>query len=508
MDVDLEVKHAILEKFRNGELEEDEKEILPKIIESITANWLKDQKLEGIETQSLYQYWAENFEPLDFLKICGGNIESVDYYFEEFQDHRIWLSSSCIEWDSKGDKIEEPLALTNVIHLEHMIRYLLFENEDKRNKISGKGSPNPQSKEAYKALMKFKKISDKWLLDMQKQYSINTTSLGPDNLPKRFEAQFRNVFYLQWGAVILDWINSFVVFEIHHKVADNVLNNHKGDHAETVKQAIYTGQKLRHSIQKMAEGLDDKDKLKMVHNELKELRSSFKEERSKEWVANGGSADKAESVFNSFRNDAFTIGLVMALAYYRKRLEITDPIEWRIESHHLINYTNNYFLKNIRQIENLYSKKSLKRRKYTSGPLKGASREVSYWKCGAPGDQITNYPIHRHLLLEIFYDYACKNGKLSGTNLSKFDSNLYDARKDFFVENIQKGDHARTYENPADRWLIAANDGKHISTYAFSKDIWTRIKEDLDKIALTGSKEIRQKQKKSIVPEDGSGLDE
>ena len=421
---------------------------------------------------------------------------------------RINISSTTMEWDSRDDRIDEAMALTNVIHLEHMIRYLLFEESGNRAKIAGKGAPNPRNMTTYQSEMRFDSIEDEWMSILKSdKYKVQPGKLGLDNLPKPFENQMRDVFYTQWGAVLLDWIDGFHPFMIHHKATKLAIENYEGDHKTTVIRAIQQGLKLRRSIEDMADELADGKKIKLVHNELKSLRNQFSTERAKLWESESSvtpeKTKQVNSLYGKFRNDAFTIGLTMALAYYRQTCRVLDPYEWRQKSLNLLNHMNEYWRTNKKNIENLYSLKSVKKGKYPkTQPFAGEAAEAAYWKSGAKGDQVTRYPIHRHLFLEIMYCFEMNDKKVDPRAKTKFDNDLKEARREFFFEQIYNGDHAKAAVATEDRLKVTSSDAKRVVRFGFSAEIKKRIYIDLDKIYKAKVKSLKEESKVEEVEEE------
>jgi len=431
-----------------------------------------------------------------FRKSFGDN----DNLWMMMQNYYPRLDSSTIEWDSGGVRIDETIALINVIHLEHMIRYLLFETSDNRGKISGKGSTNARNQDSFQEAMQFETIGDDWMLKFKgSDYDLNPNDMGYDNLPSAFRDDFRETFAHQWGCVILDWLDGFYPFAMHQDAASECIDAHTGDHSQTVLKIVTEGLKLRHSVTAMSKNLDEDKKLSQVMAELTGLRNSFVEERAKNFLGKSSVSEddikEINALYGRFRNDAFTLGLIMALAYYRESQEIYCPYVWRQKSKDLLKYMNEYWRTNLPKIRNLYTLKSLKKGHYPAGDVwEGSEAEAAYWKCGAKGDQIARYPIHRHIFLEILYQMEINDDGYTGKK-EKVDKDLLEARTEFFFDALYNSEHGSAQKSDEDRLVASRRDAKRVTRYAFSKEIKKRIDSDIDKIL---------KMKKTALSAEGS----
>jgi hypothetical protein len=512
-----------IDNFYSGNIEEAQGEISDLKTKIDTVKGKKQQKILKEEMQQWNDYLTRLEKLKSELEAQGENItqevlddhirkltlQQFDNVFGE-EERSMWmkslnnwtnLSALTLEWDSNDRDTDESLSLTNIYTLQNSLDKLLFEtNETRATKLDGLGSSNYNNKGAYQSLMDFDGIDDEWMDTLTSEpYEIVVTQLGRDNLPRAFEDEFRDVFQQQWGNVLLDWLDDFEPFRIHHVCAKQALRESPTTHSDMMNKILKLGLKLRQTIKRLDED-EYSNTVTDIQAQLEEIRNTFSKLRTKKFHAKTSVSEQEISEVNLFYNrlktQAFQTGLVMALVFYREHYQINNTYKWRDTSFRLLNGFNGYWNKNRDKMLHLFGPVEKFHGNYsgTNDNAIGQKRLVSFAHvCPYGGLSPTRYTVFRYLILEIFQHLGRDFQERS--LVEKMDEYLTEGRRHWMFENSKKSQHIKINDpNELDSVAYRRKDILEMLKKCYSKEIQKTIFASVASICNETNKKIKSEQ--------------
>lgn len=245
------------------------------------------------------------------------------------------------EYDNPRDRthIFRPFGLTDVYTLHSVVRSLLLQT-DKRVRdpmaSSGGGGRPPQNNQRLQRELDLENVLTE---DDKEQLGIEVASITQTNYPRRAEEKLRQCFDEIWGQIILNALNKLYPFSTHIEAVDTVIRKHEPYTGATLlaRTALMEGQGLRHTLEsqhdKDRERGGEKSDAEKGWEALKKIEEDFEKYRAKLYLQLSRDPDadeikKVNRLFDCFRSNAFQVGLFMAFAYMKAKMEIDDRQEF------------------------------------------------------------------------------------------------------------------------------------------------------------------------------------